>query len=395
MSMPELQSTSSLRICSKTVLDSTVPGISFDRNGVCNYIRIYDELFHQYPRGEKGLSDWIKMVSLIKEKGKGGEYDCVIGVSGGTDSCFLLHVAKKVYGLRPLAVNVDNGWNSDISVQNIKKVTKQLDIDLETYVIDYDEVKDILKSYMKAGLPWVDAPTDMAIEATLYLVANKEGIKYIFNGSDFRSEGKQPTEWTYGDAKQLKHIQKTFGSKPIKTFPYTTMLKRFYYGFFRGIKVVRPLYYLSYDKQSAQKMLEQNYGWTYYGGHHHENVFTKFAIAYWLPKKFGIDKRKITLTAQVLNNVITRQQALDTLSKSPYDIAQMERDREFVIKKLGLTQEEFNKIWNGDNRLPFDYPSYFPFLKNMLHLLNPLIGLTVPFRPTFLTEMEIRKWQVN
>lgn len=392
--MNNSQPSQDFQICTKTVLDSTIPGISFNQYGASNYIRIYDELFKQFPRSEEGRLIWEKIATRIKKSGRGKKYDCIIGVSGGTDSCYLLHLSKKIYGLSPLAVHLDNGWSSDISVQNIKKITKELDIDLETYVIDYEEVKDILKSYMKAGIPWIDAPTDLAIEAILYRIANNAGVKFILNGADFRSEGKQPTEWTYSDAKQLKYIQKRFGSKQIKTFPTATIFEMYYYGFFKGIKAIRPLYYLDYDKQSAQKLLKRDYEWQYYGGHHHENLFTKFAIAYWLPKKFNIDKRKITFTAQILSKAISRQYAIEQLSQPPYEPAQMERDKDFVIKKLGLTSDEFEKIWNASNHLPFDYPSYFPFLKSVLHILNPFLRLVVPFRPTILTEMEIRKWQV-
>ena len=191
------------KICTRGIWDTTVPGIKFDENGVSNYAKMLDKLIELSPEGEVGNSYWENIVDRMKEKGKGKKYDCVIGVSGGTDSSYLLHIAKKTYGLRPLAVNLDNGWSSEIAVQNIKKVTKSLDIDLETFVIDYEEVKAVLRAYMKAGLPWIDGPTDNAIKSVLFNIADREGIKFVINGSDFRSEGKQPSEWTYTDSKQM------------------------------------------------------------------------------------------------------------------------------------------------------------------------------------------------
>lgn len=209
---------SEYKICQRGLWDSTIPGIEFDENGVSNYAKMFDKYVEQYPRGQKGKDDWDKYLSEIKLAGKNKKYDCIIGVSGGTDSSYLMHLAIK-QGLRPLAVTLDNGWSSDVSVQNIKNVTNALKIDLETYVIDYEEIKDIQKSYIKAGLPWIDFPTDQAIKSVLYRIANRENIKYILIGHDFRSEGSQPNEWTYGDSKQIKYIQKKFGTKKTENIP--------------------------------------------------------------------------------------------------------------------------------------------------------------------------------
>src|SRR5450759_588347 len=209
------------QICTRGVWDESVPGIVFDNNGVSNYAKLFDTLVESYPRSENGQKKWENIITTIKKAGNNNKYDCIIGVSGGTDSSYLLHLAMQ-YGLRPLAVNLDNGWNSDISVKNIRKMTEVLNIDLETYVIDYEEIKDLLRSYMKSGLPWIDMPTDLAIKAVLYKIANREKIKFILRGNDFRSEGTQPREWTYGDGKQLKYIHKKFGTSNLKTFPNYT-----------------------------------------------------------------------------------------------------------------------------------------------------------------------------
>ena len=205
------------KVCSRGVWDESVPGIVFDEQGVSNYAHLFDKLVEAYPRGETGKQEWARLLEMIKAKGKGKRYDCIIGVSGGTDSSYLLHLAKE-QGLRPLAVNLDNGWSSDIAVKNIKKMCTALNIDLETYVIDYEEIKDLLRSYMLAGLPWIDTPTDLAIKAILYKIAAREGIRYVLRGNDFRSEGSQPYEWTYGDGRQLKAINQKFGRVKLKTF---------------------------------------------------------------------------------------------------------------------------------------------------------------------------------
>jgi hypothetical protein len=219
--------------------DETVPGIKFDEKGVSNYAKMFLKFIELYPRGEKGLAEWEEWLKRIKRDGKNKKYDCIVGVSGGTDSCYLLYLAKK-YGLRPLAVNLDNGFSSKTAVENIKKVTNALKIDLETFVIDYEEVKAVLRAYIKASLPWIDGPTDLAIKAALYQVADRERVKYIFNGSDFRTEGKQPTEWTYSDARQLLYLLKKFEKIKLNSFPYYTIIQFIRFGYLKKIKMLRP-----------------------------------------------------------------------------------------------------------------------------------------------------------
>lgn len=351
------------RICTRGIWDTTVAGITFDENGVSNYAKMFDKLCEVYPRGNKGKKHWENVVDRIRETGKSKKYDCIIGVSGGTDSSYLLHIAKKEYGLRPLAVNLDNGWSSEIAVQNIKRVTKALDIDLETYVIDYEEVKAVLRAYMKASLPWIDGPTDDAIKSTIFGIAKREKIQYVLIGSDFRSEGKQPSEWTYTDSKQMLFLLKKYENINLKTYPYMLLFKKINSAFLKKIKDYRPFNNIDYQKKVAQEFLKKEYSWVYYGGHHHENVFTKFAIAYWMPGKFNIDKRIITLSAQVLSGEISRDEAIEKLKNPPYDPDQMERDKEFVLKKLDLSKKEFDLIWERKNKFYWDYPSYMPLFK--------------------------------
>lgn len=381
---------SQYKICNRSLHDSTVPGIVFDEKGECNYCKIYDKLCESFPRGKRGESDWNNLIQKVKIKGKNKNYDCIIGVSGGTDSCWLIHLAVKA-GLRPLAVNLDNGFNTDVAVKNIKNLIGSLGVDLKTYVINYEEVKDLLLCYMKASLPWIDVPTDLAILSSLYKVASKMGIKYVFVGNDFRSEGSQPREWTYCDGLQLSHLHKKFGSVKLKTYPNLKLSNLVFYSYIKQIKMVRPFYYLEYNKKEAQQILKDEYGWEYYGGHHHENIFTKFAVSYWLPKKFNIDKRIITLSAQVLSGQLNREKAMEELSKTPYDVKQMELDKYYTIKKLDIKEDEFDEIWARPNKFYYNYPSYFPAIKKFLNIVEPLFKYLLPWKPMMFYQMEVRK----
>ncbi len=376
--------------CKYGIWDSSVPGIVFDSNGESNYSKLFKAMTEIYPRGEKGTIEWEKIVERAKKKGKNKNYDCIVGVSGGTDSTYLLHLLVKKYKLRPLAITVDNGWSSDISVSNIKSITDMLNIDLETYVIEYEEMKDILKSFMKAGLPWIDGPTDHAIRAVLHKQAKIEGIKFVFHGSDFRTEGTQPNEWTHSDAKMIKHIQNKFGVKKIKSYPTISLFQEIYSGLIRGVKLYRPYYFLPYNKQEAQEFLKKEYNWQYYGGHHHENTFTKFAVADWLPNKFNIDKRIITYSALTMSGEITREEAIDEINRPPYDPSQMKIDRDFVIKKLGLTKEEFKKIWEAQNNSFTNYPSYYPLTQKISGIIKLFAKYILPYKPMSIIQDEIR-----
>ncbi|MBD2700699.1 N-acetyl sugar amidotransferase [Spirosoma sp. BT702] len=378
-----------MKICAKGVWDESIPGITFDEHGVSNFCKLQETMMANYPRGEKGLADWQKLVAAIKKIGQHKPYDCLIGVSGGVDSSYLLHLAVQ-HGLRPLAVNLDNGFNSDIAVQNIYKVTSKLNIDLETYVINYEEIQDLLRAYMKAGMPWIDTPTDLAIKATMYHVAQAEGISFMLRGNDFRSEGKQPKEWTYADDRQLLHIHQTFGSDiPLTTYPLLTLPKMIFSGLLRGIKDIRPYYYLDYNKQEAKQLMTELYGWKDYGGHHHENLFTKFSMAYWLPKKFGIDKRKINLSAQVLSNAITRDEALEQLSQPFAPESELELMRAYIQKKLALTDEEFGRIWAAPAKNTFDYPSNYELTLKLSSRFKPLLKRLYGFTPMTITANQV------
>lgn len=375
--------------CALGVWDSIIPGINFDKKGISNYARIYQKMASDFPRGEEGKQVWGRFVAEMKNVGKASSYDCIIGISGGTDSSYLLHLAKE-NGLRPLAVYLDNGWASEIAVSNIEKMTKALHIDLETYVIDYGEVKDVLKSYLNAGLPWVDSPTDLAIKAILFEKAEKHGLKHVLIGHDFRTEGFQPTEWTYSDAKQMKYLLKKFRNRSTKTFPSLSIYKFFYLSYIKKIKLVRPFFYLNYNKTEAKKLLEEKYGWKDYGGHHYENIFTKFIITYWLYEKFGIDKRKITYSALILNKEMDRCEALELLKEKPYDESKIKSDIDYLAKKLDMTTEEFNQLLKAPNHDFRDYPSYYPLITGLKKIAYPILKYVLPNKPLFIYQSEER-----
>lgn len=377
------------RVCTRGLWDESVPGIEFDENGISNYAHLFDKLCEAYPRGEKGNTEWLSIVNKIKKKGINKKYDCIVGVSGGTDSSYLLHLAKK-YDLKPLAVNLDNGWNSDIAVKNIKKMTETLNIDLETYVIDYEEVKDLLRCFMLGGLPWIDAPSDLAIKSILYRIASREDVRFVLRGNDFRSEGSQPNEWTGGDGRTLKYLHKKYGCKKLRTFPNYTFTNLLYYGLIKKIKSVYPYYYLDYNKNKAQEFLKEKYSWEYYGGHHHENIFTKFSIAYWLYEKFKIDKRKITLSAQILSGEIKREDSIEEIQKLPYDINKKTEMIDYVSKKLDFTRDKFEEVFRSENHSYLDYPSYDFLFRKFLNYSNLFLKLIFIHKPQSMFQFEMR-----
>ncbi|MFC1975126.1 N-acetyl sugar amidotransferase [Chloroflexota bacterium] len=380
------------RICTRCVIDTTVPGVTFDENGVCNYCKIHNSIEQDWPQGEAGQQRVEAIVKKIKAQGEGKDYDCIVGVSGGTDSTYTLYLTKEL-GLRPLAVYFDNGWSTEISVRNIKRALSKLDVDLQTYVVDWEEFKDLQKAFLKASFAWADAPTDKAITTTLYRVAKEEGLKHIIVGRSFRTEGKMPREWCYSDTRTVNYIQENFGTKPLQSFPNMTPFELFRYNFIDNIKYILLLNYVDYSKAKTKEFLQKELDWEYYGGHHYENIYTRFVYSYLLPQKFGIDKRKITHSALVRNNEITRSEALNIVQTPPLPGNKLEEDIEYVIKKLGLTHEEFDEIMTLPPKDYRDYPSYFPLFEFFSPLIKVLSGPLLSWTPPFIREIEGRKQQ--
>ena len=355
--------------CKRCILDSSTPAIEFDGNGICNYCDLYDQMDKEYPLDERKEENLNKLIKEIKGSGINKKYDCIAGVSGGTDSTYILYQSKQL-GLRPLAVHLDNGWNSDIAVSNIKNAVGKLGIDLFTCRVDWQEFKDLQISFLKASTIDVEIPTDLAINSVLYQTALREGVKYILTGISFRTEGNMPAAWAYGDGKYIRSIQERFGSRKLETYPNLSMTRFFYYSVIKRIKMCRFLNYFAYSKKEAAKTLEKELGWQNYGGHHFESIYTRFFQRYISPVKFGVDRRNVALSAQVRAAQLTREEAFKKLQEEDYKPDQMQADKEYIAKKLGFTEKEFDQILALPPKTFLDYPTNYHFLKRMQFLIR-------------------------
>jgi len=357
-----------IRYCSKCIYDSSITNISFNNKGICNYCEQIDNLLNTYKTGsEEGLINLQEIISQIKQRGKGKKYDCVIGVSGGTDSSFLLLKAIE-WGLRPLAVHYDNTWNSAIATENIRKVTSKLNIDLYTYVVDNKEADDIFRSFLLAGVPEFDASTDIGFVQVLRSTAAKFGIKYILEGHSFVAEGISPQGKNYFDGKYIQDIHKTYGRVKMKTYPNMTFFQFMKWVLVYKQKFIRPLWYIDYSKPEARQILQEKTGWTYYGGHHLENRATSFAHKIYLPQKFGIDNRNWSLAAEARSGILDREEAL-RIYNTP-----IQPDSElvaYVKKRLNLTDDEYSSIMNGPKRTFRDFKTY----KKKFEKMRPLFAI--------------------
>lgn len=344
-----------MQTCTRCIYNSSIPKISFNSEGICNYCEQYDSMNLQYPTGEAGRKIIEAYVEQMKKDGKGKPYDVVIGVSGGCDSSYMLHLAKNVYGLRVLAAHFDNTYNSKIAVENIKVVLDKLNIDLFTYVVDNKEFENIQKSLLLASVPEFEAATDLSLATCHYMAASKYGIKYIWEGHSFRTEGVSPPGWFYMDAKYISSIHKQFGDGVIKSTPLLWLSKWIKWMVVNKIKKFRPLYYLDYDKEATKKFLAQEYGWQWYGGHHMENRTAYFINNYYLPVKFGIDLRWCEYSALVRAGSLTRLEALEKIKlPKPY-----EQDLLVEIKsRLKLSDADWDKIMKAPNKHYTNYPTY-------------------------------------
>ena len=274
------------RRCTRCLYDETVLGITFDSEGVCNYCHMHDQLDREYPTGSEGERRLRKIADKARKEGQNKKYDVVVGVSGGCDSSYLLYITKQL-GLRPLAVHFDNTWNSAVATENIHNVLRALDVDLYSYAVDHEEYDDIYRSFFQSGTPDIDAQSDIALTTTLYIAAEKYGVKYIFIGHSFRTEGISPLGWIYMDGKYIESVQKQYGTYPLKTFPNLWLSAFLRWTAIKGIKRIRPLYYVDYIKKDAMTLLSNEFGWEWYGGHHLENQFCAFAHTYFFQRDMG------------------------------------------------------------------------------------------------------------
>jgi len=348
------------RICSLTVMDNIAdPDITFGEDGVCNYYHEYKEAEKQFVfEGVEGKQKLNSLVEKIKHYGKGRKYDCLIGLSGGVDSSYVAYLVKQL-GIRPLAVHLDNGWNSELAVSNVENIVKTLDLDLYTLVINWEEFKDIQLAYLRASVVDIEVVSDHAIFATMYKLAKEQGISYILSGTNVVTEQIMPPSWLYKkmDFENLKDIHRQFGKRTLKTYPFFDFKKYIYYSSLLKLSPISILNYVPYNKAEIKELITKKLGWRDYGGKHYESIFTKFYQAYILPVKFGIDKRKAHLSTLICSGQITREAALTELATPLYDPEQLALDKEYVLKKLGLSPTEFDDIMNLSPRPHSDFKS--------------------------------------
>jgi N-acetyl sugar amidotransferase len=348
------------RICTRCIMDTSDSEISFDENGVCHHCHEYErrvaaEVFPP-PEGHRLLA---ATVAQIKREGRRRRYDCILGLSGGVDSSYVAYLTKQL-GLRPLALHLDNGWDSDVAVRNIHNIVRKLDIDLETHVLDWEEFRSLQLAFLRASTPDSEIPSDHAIVTALYEAARKNKVRWIMDGSNVVTEIMVPATWSHGhsDWGYFKGINDTFGTRKLKTFPHYGFLK-LHLSYWRLHRIMRfPLLnYVDYDKPKAIETLKRELDWEPYGAKHYESVYTKFYQGYILPQKFGFDKRRPHLSCLILDGKITREEALEQIEKPAMDPAELRRDKVFVAKKLGISEAEFDEIMALPRKTFWDHPS--------------------------------------
>ena len=348
------------KICNNCVMDTTDQNIIFDEKGICDHCNtFYQKILPNWHKGNKGRVKLEKIINKIKKDGKGKDFDCIIGMSGGIDSSYLTYIAKEKLGLKPLIFHVDAGWNSQIAVNNIEMLVDKLGLDLFTEVINWNEMRDLQLSYFKSGLPNIDTPQDHAFFAMMYKFAKKYNVKNILTGANYSTECiRNPVDWMYyqSDVVQLRDVQKRFGSIKLKTFPTTNILNhKIILPYIKNIRLFRPLDYIEYIKKDAVDLLSTKFGWQPYPQKHFESRFTKFYESYWLFERFGYDVRRVQFSSLILTNQMKRSEAIKILKNKPYDVENIKHDIEFVANKLKVSVSDINHYFNLPKR---NYKSY-------------------------------------
>jgi N-acetyl sugar amidotransferase len=341
-------------------MDTSDTRIKFDENGVCDHTIDYQQnTAPNWHTDDRGKAELQKIIDKIKLDGKGRDFDCLLGLSGGVDSSYMLHIAVKEFGLRPLVFHVDGGWNSELAVHNINMMIDKLGLDLYTEVINWEEMRDFQLAFFKSGLPHIDVPQDHAFVATLYKFADKYNIKYIMNGGNISTECvRNPMEFLYygTDMVHLNDIRKQFNTNPMKTYPFSSIFRhKFYLRYIKGVEVVKPLNYRPYIKTVALEMLEKEYGWKPYPQKHFESRFTKFYEGYWLPERFGFDTRRVQYSSLIHTGQMTREEALDALKKPAYNPDTIEDEFNYIATKLGITPKELRGYFIMPKKFYWDY----------------------------------------
>ncbi len=364
------------KICQRCVMDTSDRAISFNPQGYCNhcsdFLKQIQRLTYQ---GTASDRDREQLVDRIRSAGKGRDYDCVVGVSGGVDSSYLIYLVKQ-WGLRPLAVHTDNGWNSEEAVQNIRRVCNHCQVDYQSFVLDWNEFRQIQLAFLKAGIVELELPTDVAIQGALHKVAAQNGARFILSGGNLATEGILPRSWFYypKDSRLLRGICHTFGVNKLRNFPTFDYPTEIYYKFLRGIRLVYPLNLVPFVKEEAVKILASQCDWLEYGGKHHESRFTRFIQSYVQPVKFGVDYRRPTFSTQICMGTMNREEALTQLARPAYNEALIETEKQFIAKKLAIQPEELERLLNEPPKSYRDYPNNEKLLSFLYRSYRRLFG---------------------
>ena len=365
--------------CAKTVMDNIAdPDIRFDKEGISNYVHDYEQMAKRGVfTGEAGKKKLENLVTRIKKDGQGKRYDCLIGLSGGVDSTYVAYLVKQ-HGLRPLAVHLDNGWDSELAVKNVENIITRCGFDLYSLVVDWEEFKDIQLAYLKASVVDIEVVSDHAIFSTMYKLAKEHKTGYILSGTNIVTEHIMPPSWLYDkmDFANLKAIHAKYGKKKLRTYPFLDFKKFIYYSVILKLNPISILNYVPYNKKAVKEIIQKDLGWRDYGGKHYESQFTKFYQAYILPEKFHIDKRKAHLSTLICSGQITKAEALEELKKPLYEPLQLRSDKEYVLKKFGLPEQEFEKIM----QLPIQKHTAFRSDRKLKEMYMNMLIKTAPLR---------------
>ena len=350
----------SYQICNRCVMDTSDFEIVFDNNGICNHCKDFEKTLSN-PKLDKRIADQQlkSLIEKIKNSKGNNQYDCLVGISGGVDSCYTAFLCKK-WGLNPLLIHMDNGWNSEIAVKNVKKIVDKLKLDYISYVLEWEEFREIQLAFLKSSIVDLEMPTDIAIAASLYKTAAKYGIKHIISGGNYSGEGILPLSWGYHvlkDEKLYRHIVKSYSTQKIKKTPIVGLKGEIYYKFIKRIKYAYPLNFTSYDKDNAREFLKEEFEWKDYGGKHHESKITGFWQSYAMPTKYNMDYRRATYSSQIISGQISRAEGLNKLKIISYDNKTISKDKDYITKKYGITAKNFDEYLSLSPKTYKDFPN--------------------------------------